>query len=229
MVYGSTCIDRPTDRPGDQPTDRPTDRVRPIHVILIRCMCPRCRAAMPHSCPTYELCSGNSYKSLRLRTPMMGKRKAETPAQRTARLERETSKPLHTCASLSVSPCILGFHVRQFFLLVTSHKPLFTLSYISTTRAHCILDRTLIRKCIPGYIDPTLSLSMPPTTQLRLAPSDDHHLSSSELVTILSFELHGHSCVHVHRQFGHVYYPWHLTSGKMYQDLPLSIVGRVCE
>ena len=29
-----------------------------------------------------------------------------------------------------------------------------------------------------GCIDPTLSLSMPSTTQLRLAPSDDHHLSS---------------------------------------------------
>ena len=28
-------------------------------------------------------------------------------------------------------------------------------------------------------IDPTLSLSMQPTTQLRHAPSDDHHLSSS--------------------------------------------------
>ena len=56
--------------------------------------------------------------------------------------ERETSEPLHTCASLSVSPCILGFHVRQFFSSVTSHKPFFTLSYISTTCAHCILDKT---------------------------------------------------------------------------------------
>ena len=34
-----------------------------------------------------------------------------------------------------------------------------------------------------GCIDPTLSLSMPPTTQLRLAPSDDHHLSSILSVT----------------------------------------------
>ena len=30
---------------------RPTDHVRPIHVILIRCTCTRCQAAMPHSCP----------------------------------------------------------------------------------------------------------------------------------------------------------------------------------
>ena len=36
-------------------------------------------------------------------------------------------------------------------------------------------------------------------------------------------------CMDMHRQFGHVYYPWHLTSGKMYQDLPLFIVGRVWE
>ena len=32
VVYGTTCI------------DRPTDRVRPIHVILIRCTCPRCQS-----------------------------------------------------------------------------------------------------------------------------------------------------------------------------------------
>ena len=51
----------------------------------------------------------------------------------------------------------------------------------------------------------------------------------NELVTILSFELHGHSSVHEHWQFGYVYSTWHLTSGKMYQDLPLFIVGRVSE
>ena len=32
------------------------------------------------------------------------------------------------------------------------------------------------------HIDPTLSLSIPSTTQLRLAPSDDHHLSSQSVV-----------------------------------------------
>ena len=57
-----------------------------------------------------------------LRTPTMGKQKAETPVQWTARLERETSEPLHTCTSLLVSPCVLEFYVRQFFrrLLHTS-------------------------------------------------------------------------------------------------------------
>ena len=48
-----------------------------------------------------------------LRMPTTGKRKAETRAQRTARLERKTSEPLHTCASLSMSPCILGFHLSS--------------------------------------------------------------------------------------------------------------------
>ena len=138
----STGARASTDRPGDQPTDRPTDRPCPSHsrdtdTLHVPTLPSRYATLMSVQC-VVEIAT-------RLRTPTMGKRKAETPAQRTARLERETSEPLHTCASLSVSSCILGFHVRQFFSLVTSHKPLFTLSYISTTRAHCILDKTLIR------------------------------------------------------------------------------------
>ena len=43
---------------------------------------------------------------------------------------------------LNIAFALFGFYVRQFFSPVTSHKPLFTLSYISTTRAHCILDKT---------------------------------------------------------------------------------------
>ena len=51
----------------------------------------------------------------RLRTPMMGKRKAETPTQRTVRLERERDqRTFHTCVSLSVSPWILGFTYVTF-------------------------------------------------------------------------------------------------------------------
>ena len=61
----------------------------------------------------------------------------------------------------------LGFTYVSFSRRVFHTNP-FSHSYISTTRAHCIL----------GCIDPTLSLSMPPMTQLRLAPSDDYHLSS---------------------------------------------------
>ena len=143
VVYGSTCIDRPTGRSTDRPTDRPTDRVRPIHVILIRGA--RAHAAKP-PCQTHvrhvnsAVRSGDSYKT---ENADDGKAKSrDTRATNCEAGTRETSEPLHTCASFSVSPCILGFHVRQFFSPVTSHKPLFTLSYISTTRAHWILDKT---------------------------------------------------------------------------------------
>ena len=98
--------------------------------------------------------------------------------------ERETSEPLHTCTFLSVSTCILGFHVCQFFSPVSSYKPFFTLSFITTTRAHCILDKTYAHVMHTASIDPTLSLSMPPTTQLRLDPSDDHHLSSGTICCV---------------------------------------------
>ena len=40
VVYGTMCI------------DRPTDRVRPIHVILIRCTCP-CHISKMNSFSTY--------------------------------------------------------------------------------------------------------------------------------------------------------------------------------
>ena len=40
------------------------------------------------------------------------------------------------------------------------------------------LDKTYAHVMNRACIDPTLSLTMPPTTQLRLAPSDNHHLSS---------------------------------------------------
>ena len=120
----------------------------------------------------------------RLRMPTMEKQKAETPTQLRGWDERETSEPLHTYGSLSVSPCILVFHVCQFYSPATSHKPFFVLSFISTTRVHCILDKTYAYKMHRVCIDLTLSLSIPPTTQLRLAPSDDHHLSSCNTVCL---------------------------------------------
>ena len=47
-----------------RPTDRPTDRVHPIHVIQIRCTCPRCHAAMPHYVNSADsVRSGDSYKT----------------------------------------------------------------------------------------------------------------------------------------------------------------------
>ena len=65
--------------------------------------------------------SGDSYKT---ENADDGKVKAETPAQGTVRLERETSKRLHTCAFLSVSPSLAFMYVS---FSVTSHKPFSTL------------------------------------------------------------------------------------------------------
>ena len=71
----------------------------------------------------------------------------------------------------------LGFTYVSFSRWLFHTNP-FSHSYISTTRAHCILDKTYGHVMHTGCIDPTLSLSMPPMTQLRLAPNDDYHLSS---------------------------------------------------
>ena len=112
VIYGTTCIDRPT--------DRLTDRVRPIHVILINCMC-----------TVMWTVQWIVVTATRLRTPTMGKRKPETLAQQTVRLERETSEPLHTstCRCRHES---LGFFTQAFF----------TLSYISTCTLHSGLTHT---------------------------------------------------------------------------------------
>ena len=130
VVCGTTCIDRPT--------DWPTDHVRPIHDMLHVPTLPRCHAAMPLMWTVQCVVE----IATRLRTPTMGKWKAETPTQWTARLERERDQRIFSYLCFIVSVAILGFHVCQFFSPVTSHKPLFTLSYISTTCAHCILDKT---------------------------------------------------------------------------------------
>ena len=69
----------------------------------------------------------------RLRTRQWENKKQRHPRNKLRGCnKRETSELLHTCASLLVSPCILGFHMRPFFSPVTSHKPFFTFSYIST-------------------------------------------------------------------------------------------------
>ena len=171
-----------TDRPINRALrGRPTDRVRPIHVILIRCACPRCQTAPP--CHTHvrdvnsAVRSGDSYK-----TENADDEKAKSRDTRATNCEAGTRERPANLFILAL-PCrcrhaSLGFYVRQFFSPVTLHKPLFTLSYISTTRAHCILDKTYGHVMHTGLHNPTLSLSMPPMTQLRLAPSDDYHLSS---------------------------------------------------
>ena len=127
MVYGTTCI------------DRPANRVRPIHVIPIRCMYPRCHATMPHSYHVNSaVCSRDSYK-----TENADDGKAKSRDTRATNCEAGTRERPANLFILAL-PCrsrhaSLGF---TFFSLVTSHKPFFTLSYISTTCAHCFLDKT---------------------------------------------------------------------------------------
>ena len=50
----------------------------------------------------------------RPRAPTMRKQKAETVAQQTARLEWETSEPLHTCPSLSVLSSLTFMYISFF-------------------------------------------------------------------------------------------------------------------
>ena len=117
LVYGSTCIDQPTGRS----TNRPTDRVRPSHVILIGCTCQRCHADV----------RGEQWQE----PSTMGRRKAgETPAQRSARLERERDRrrqrrARETEAERETSVFLVGvailFHVR---LAAHSTQTVFTLS-----------------------------------------------------------------------------------------------------
>ena len=144
VVYGNTCINRPT----NWPTNRPTMSVPFTWCGYIA----RAHAGSPYNighatlglmCAWWWTVQCVVVIAIRPRTLTTGKQKLRHPRNELRGWnERETSEPLHTCASLSVSPCILGFHVRQFFSPVTSHKPFFTLSYISTTCVHCILDKT---------------------------------------------------------------------------------------
>ena len=75
------------------------------------------------------MCSGDSYKA---ENADDGKAKTETPVKRTARLERERDQRTSSYFRFLVGVAILGFHARQFFFLITSHKPFFILSYIIT-------------------------------------------------------------------------------------------------
>ena len=128
VVYGTTCIDRPTDRLCLSHS-RDIDK---LHVPTL----PR-----RHATVMWTVQSIVMIRSYNTENADNGKVKSrDTRATNCeARTSERTSEPLHTCASLSVLPCILGFHVRQFFSPVTSHKPFFTLSYISTTCVHCSL------------------------------------------------------------------------------------------
>ena len=86
-----------------------------------------------------------------LRTPI-----AETPTQRTVSWnERDISESFHICASLSVSPSL-------------------AFMYVSFLAGH------FTQILLTGVHGPHPQLSMPcRTMQIRLAPNNDNHLSSS--------------------------------------------------
>ena len=134
-----------------RPTNRPTNRVRPIHVILRRCTCPRAHAAMPRSHVNSAVHSGDSYKTENANNGKAKSRDTHTTNCKAEMRDQQTSSYLRFFVGVTT---VLGFYIRQFFSPVTSHKPFFILFYISTTRVHCILDTYCIRVCI----DPTLSL-----------------------------------------------------------------------
>ena len=123
-----------------------TNRIRALIIAAGYIYVARAHAAKP-PCHTHvrhvnsAVRSGDSYK-----TENADDGKAKSRDTRATNCEAGTRERPANLFILAL-PCrcrhaSLGFYVRQFFLPVTSHKPLFTLSYISTTCAHCILDKT---------------------------------------------------------------------------------------
>ena len=69
---------------------------------------------------------GGEHCSARPRMSVMGRQKAEeTPLQRTTRLEWERDQWTSSYLCLLKIVSVAIFHIRQFFLPVTSHKPPF--------------------------------------------------------------------------------------------------------
>ena len=138
VVYGTTCIDRPTDRP----INRPTDRVRPIHVILIRCTCSRCQAAMPHSHVRHvnsAVRSGDSYKTENADDGKAKSRDTRATNCEAGTRDQRTSSYLRFLVGVAMHPWVFTYVSFSRWLL---HTNPFSHSYISTTHAHCILDKT---------------------------------------------------------------------------------------
>ena len=128
VVYGNMCINQTTDWPTDRLTDQPC--LSHSHDTDTLHTCPHCYA-LSRSRAWWWTVQCIVVIATRLRMPMMEKRKAETPSEWTAKLEweRETSEPLHTCASLLVLSSLAFMYGSFSCHAVTSHKPFFTLSY----------------------------------------------------------------------------------------------------
>ena len=108
VVYGNMCTHTPAHTPSNRTVSVP-----------FMWYCPRCHA-MPRSCLWWWTvqCVVLVVIALRLRTPTMGKRKAETPVQQTARLEWETDQ---RTASYLASLLVLPFLALTYVSFLTGH------------------------------------------------------------------------------------------------------------
>ena len=138
-----------------RPTDRPTDQLCPSHsrdtdtlhvpTLLRAAAMPRSyllrAAAMPRSYHVNSAVSSrDSYK-----TENADDGEAKSRDTRATNCKAGTRERPGNLFILAL-PCLsrhasLGF-TCQFYSSVTSHKPFFTLSYISTACVHCIMDKT---------------------------------------------------------------------------------------
>ena len=152
MVYGTTCIDQPTDRPCPSHS-RDTDT---LHVPTLPSRHATSLVPRPHLRERWGLgtrlpChrhvnsavrSGDSYKT---ENADNGKaRSRDTHATNCEAGTRERPANLFILAL----PCrcrhaSLGFTYVSFSRRLLHTKPLFTLSYISTTRAHAFWTRLM--------------------------------------------------------------------------------------
>ena len=97
---------------------------------------------------------GGEHCSARPRMLTMGRQKAEeTPLQQTARLEWERDQRTSSYLCLLKIVGVAIFHVRQFFLPVTSNKAFFTLFYIkhNTCTLHSGQDLWTCKGASPNY------------------------------------------------------------------------------
>ena len=130
VVYGNMCIDRPTDRVRSSLIPSPSPQLSSLAVRITQ----RSFSASDDSCGEglgTRLCSSHSHDANMLQVPMLpcscawwqcvvvktenandGKAKSrDTHATNCEAGMRETSEPLHTCASLLVSPSLAFTYV----------------------------------------------------------------------------------------------------------------------
>ena len=108
--------------------------------MLYMPMLPRWHA-MPHSwhvnSAVHTLRSDDSYKTENIDHGKANSRDTRATNCEAGTRDQQTSSYLRFLVGVTMHPWV---YVRQVLSPVTSHKPFFTLPYISTTHAHCILE-----------------------------------------------------------------------------------------